>query len=221
MSIFKPKSKSGNPKSCFTLIELLVVVAIIAVLVAILLPSLKRARESAKTISCANNLNQWGKMYQYYTNDYNGWLPRCYNNGSTDRLWYYVLPRLHLNKDGDTKLYSCPSADPNAGLCFGMNAYINNYMYIINGSIPEYQLDRLPDLIKVVLMADNGGNAGVVPWYRGEASDQVYARHSNGANLLFADGHVTWHSEFPLVNGTPWEQRFVPPSTIWIPNQVQ
>jgi len=62
-------------RQAFTLIELLVVIAIIAILAAMLLPVLARAKESGKAIACNNNLRQLGLAMQIYVGDNNGTLP--------------------------------------------------------------------------------------------------------------------------------------------------
>lgn len=62
-------------RSAFTLVELLVVIGIIAVLVAILLPALNRARESANRVSCLSNLRQIGNAFFMYTGENHGWFP--------------------------------------------------------------------------------------------------------------------------------------------------
>ena len=59
----------------FTLIELLVVVAIIALLVSILLPSLKKARDQAKSAACAAQLGQLTRSENTYEAQHNGWIP--------------------------------------------------------------------------------------------------------------------------------------------------
>jgi prepilin-type N-terminal cleavage/methylation domain-containing protein/prepilin-type processing-associated H-X9-DG protein len=109
--------------SGFTLIELLVVISIIAVLLAVLIPSLSKAREKVKDTSCRSNLKNIGLAVTMYLNDYDRKIP---NTGSANQLlwfdaagnvyrpnnatgstywgiWYYD----YLGKN--TKIFGCPS----------------------------------------------------------------------------------------------------------------
>lgn len=73
----------------FTLIELLVVVSIIALLLAILLPSLRQAREQAKRTVCASNLRQLGIAHHTYASDNDGRLvPKGFSPSGGTPLWY-------------------------------------------------------------------------------------------------------------------------------------
>jgi len=68
-------------KKGFTLVELLVVISIIAMLLAILMPSLQKAREAAKDVVCKSNLKQQGLMLGAYAADSKGRFPEHYNEG--------------------------------------------------------------------------------------------------------------------------------------------
>lgn len=75
-------------RKAFTLVELLVVIGIIALLIAILMPVLGRAREQANWVKCLSNMRQLGQAFMMYTNNNKGFFPRAGANG--DPLdWIY------------------------------------------------------------------------------------------------------------------------------------
>ncbi len=82
-------ARRRRDSSAFTIVELLIVIGIIAVLIAILLPALHRARQQAGQIACMSNLRQLGIIYSLYANDNGGQIPLGYSNG---RPWTgYIL----------------------------------------------------------------------------------------------------------------------------------
>ena len=84
----------------FTLIELLVVIAIISVLAAMLLPSLRRAREHANLITCMSNERQMALATTSYTGDHDGYYPGITLTGP-DAIWWPSLIRPYLGSSDD------------------------------------------------------------------------------------------------------------------------
>ena len=204
-------------KRGFTLIELLVVIAIIAILAAILFPVFGRARENARRSSCQSNLKQIGLGFAQYTQDYDERLPNSQDGGGTptaapNASWnYFNSGKFDMSLGSiypyvkSTQIFSCPS--DTAGQA-NNNSYAGNACAFSQTAttIAPYTanfrtglaLAQFEDTSKWMLLAEEGS-----PTVNSSTTDDGYltmgagndfsARHLDGSNLAFMDGHVKWY----------------------------
>ena len=188
----------------FTLIELLVVIAIISLLVSILLPSLNRARELAKTVVCSSNCRGIHLAFVFYTDANDGWLPHSYPQYPGDPYalpWFQRIDDEYM--DGATDVFFCPSdgdADPNAAVSLrniSVGANESGPFPFLAGPSPwhNFNLTTIPGPGAKAMFCDGQARPGLDSWrfavtglwdIRYWPSD----RHSGGSNVTFCDGHV-------------------------------
>lgn len=215
-------------KRAFTLIELLVVAAIIGIIAAILVPALGGARESARRVECANNLRQIGLALHMYADDHEQFLP----SGLSDNRWHEALAS-YLDISGDpfyADIYQCPTPSSfwsrligdsstayalqplvrtgTLGLAYNINMLLRPsatwplgipLSCVGKGTDTIFAFDCVDSLVSVF-------EDGVVSYTPEKGEQYVSNRHSGGANVLWLDGHASWHLKPDLVNNVDWWQ---------------
>jgi prepilin-type N-terminal cleavage/methylation domain-containing protein/prepilin-type processing-associated H-X9-DG protein len=201
----------------FTLIELLVVIAIIAILAAMLLPALSAAKQRAWTIACNSNLHQISLGMTLYADENRGLFPEsggtipwdpanpdARTNGWMQQIFAYVR---------NTNAYRCPgnqqlplaSQSPfnyfngaraayvvaNGGAPVDSKRILFPFAYVLSGdTIDNGQYFATNDCDKDDYSQNcvGGGENGL--------PDVDWEAHSQGQNVLFADGHAKWFNGY-------------------------
>jgi prepilin-type N-terminal cleavage/methylation domain-containing protein/prepilin-type processing-associated H-X9-DG protein len=192
----------------FTLIELLVVIAIIAVLMSILMPTLSRAREQGRRAACISNLKQLTMAWILYADDNDDRIASA--NTREDSAWTRWVEanrpeaeKLEGIKNGrlfrycpEPKLYKCPTGLRGELVTYSIVDAMNGYADMRGTkNLMVYLRMKINRPSERIVFLDEGmlsPNSWTI-WYDEERWwDQITARHGNGTNFGFADGHAEY-----------------------------
>jgi prepilin-type N-terminal cleavage/methylation domain-containing protein/prepilin-type processing-associated H-X9-DG protein len=212
--------RSDRRLAGFTLIELLVVIAIIAILASILFPVFSRAREKARTASCASNMKQIALAMLMYTDDYDEQLPQATTNWTPAPadvgLTFDVAIMPYMRNE---QILLCPSYKSACACGCGAirRGYAQTHYTTLDtaAGINCSYMGGFYDPSRTVLLAEKGAygpqhcsDASIEDFYQSgggagnlyKSRGSVKLRHNGGNNFAYVDGHV----KFAAQDGGPF-----------------
>jgi len=188
-------------KRAFTLIELLVTIVILGILIALFVPALGKARESARRAMCMNNLRQIGAAIIMYTDDHDFHFPPPFTtrpDGVVLQHWYEFLDGQYIDNQS---IWFCPSFKEAQ---YGPFFFSYAYNYNLGDMTKEWRgrdINEIRSSSQCMMVADSFNDYGdpSSPFFaqclmnQSSNNFQIGNRHSGGANIVFVDCHVSWH----------------------------
>jgi prepilin-type N-terminal cleavage/methylation domain-containing protein/prepilin-type processing-associated H-X9-DG protein len=225
-------------KQGFTLVEVLVTIAIIAVMMAILLPTLSVARESSRTVQCIANLRQLGLAAQFYTTQFRGSFPIAYDGTAS---WDFRIttdpatgapkpvPGILWWSTSPMKIQQCPSFDGRSNTPHDpYTGYNYNVSFIGHGVGEAIQaparLSQVKRPSQTALFGDGAWRNGANKYMRapfpnpgdatfiGRFAGTQGFRHRKSTNVCFVDGHVESLRD-RFTNSTSFDMPQIAPGT--------